>query len=217
MLREVSERKTIVIPILIGKLGIDQLPEDIKGKKFLDFRYDIEKKYFKFRQTLITTLGSLITPRGSADVSDSNELRNDIPLGPKLIYYILNYKFTGRNELDERREIVTDKVLDAFSDTLWDTLKEDEDNERRESTINFLSKYGIVFARSLFRYVLDFSNVCLTKIFTDDDLFRLLQIMYLWVVAFALQETLEGSGLEIRMGFMEDGQYGFRLVGSEPS
>jgi TIR domain len=45
MLREINERRPLLLPVLIGRVHTNELPEDLKGKKYLDLRYNFEKKY----------------------------------------------------------------------------------------------------------------------------------------------------------------------------
>jgi hypothetical protein len=52
MLREIRERRTVVIPVVIGRIATEALPSDLQARLFIDLRYSFESRYRKHRSQL---------------------------------------------------------------------------------------------------------------------------------------------------------------------
>jgi hypothetical protein len=135
MYREKQERRTVVYPILIGRVSVysKEFPEDLKGKAYIDLRFRFGSKYRAFRDQLIAVIRAASNPR-------FEETGRTISMGEPFIKFLVNYQFVGKNE----KFRISENVLNIFADTwtkgldMWDDQDREEKKRRRE----FLRNYG---------------------------------------------------------------------------
>jgi len=108
MLREITEKRTIVIPVLIGRVKIDQIPEDLKGKKFIDLRYNFSKRYEKQQSMLIQFI--MLASNSSED-----PFEKIIEVSPENLSFFNEYDFKWRHE---EYKIPLD-IIDILAVGLW--------------------------------------------------------------------------------------------------
>src|SRR5436305_13931745 len=180
MLREISEQNSIVIPILIGRVRVSDIPEDLKGKYYLDLRYNLRKKYADQKQALILLLKAAAAPAPS-------EPELTIPVGDALIDYLLRYQYTGRNE----KQMLPEKALNVLADVAIEALSDsfDSEDEFKEAREKLVGLYGHYALRKMYLYDLDNSNISLTKGVTEDELAKLVVNLHILVMIFAGQQA----------------------------
>ncbi len=85
MLKEMERRQAVVIPILLGRVDIAELPGDLRGKKFIDLRGNKRAKYHTVRDGLMSAI---------AIASSRPELAPDrtFVVGDDLVRFFHNYR-----------------------------------------------------------------------------------------------------------------------------
>jgi hypothetical protein len=156
MVREIEERRKVVIPMLLGNIAPSDLPGDLRGKNWLDLRRGFAKKYKNCRPSLLRALVVI------ADGPPKYE--TVIPIGKESTRYILCYQYLA---LDEER-LLTDEVFLAFAELFLKTPSSLERAHRRKR--DFIKECGHWGVRQLLKFFLDHSTVKLTKGFTEAEL-----------------------------------------------
>lgn len=143
MLREVEERKTVVLPVLIGNTQADQLPEDLKGKRYVDLRY-------KFRDKLARELDSIVAVISIATFGTLKPLDGELLLGPESVRFFLDYEYSG-TYLSAKK--IPYEVFVTISEGVIDTLLSQK--KSASYTREFLFEYGMAVARQIVLFIFD--------------------------------------------------------------
>jgi hypothetical protein len=200
MYREKQERRTVVYPILIGRVSKDskKFPEDLKGKAYIDLRFRFDSKYRAFRDQLIAVIRAASNPR-------FEETGRTISMGEPFIKFLVNYQFVGKNE----KFRISENVLNIFADTwtkgldMWDDQDREEKKRRRE----FLRNYGHYTLRKLFIFALETAGTRLTHFFNEKDIVEVLGTMNSFILVLDTQQKVVGPmGDQIQMQIMENGE-----------
>lgn len=69
MMRELAENEIVVVPLLLGRIRVGQLPPDLQGKTCADFRYLSSDKYDISLRRLLDTIGQSGTSARSGGYS----------------------------------------------------------------------------------------------------------------------------------------------------
>src|SRR5882724_2910780 len=130
MIREIDERRKIVIPVLLGNIETERLPNDIRGKNCIDLRHQFEKRYRDRRDTLLNSLRAISEP--------VLEVKT-IPIGDEAIRYILAYQYVGFGEKFRLNDEFIESLVDIFIDSPRDGEHGEEITEIKN---DFVNKYG---------------------------------------------------------------------------
>ena len=196
MLKEISERKPLVFPVLIGRITSESLPDDLKGKKYIDLRHNFERRYALLRVYLITAIGSVAHPA-------HYERDNEYPIGDELARFFINYQpRTARED-----------VLEHFAYNLTDILRnlgaqgdeEDEVNEFRKEILNeYINDYGLYGLKKLTVFFLEQAGIDAGKPITNEMMVDLINEITSALMMFRVQKTFEeqmSGGVDINGKF----------------
>jgi hypothetical protein len=163
MERERRERKTIVIPILLGSVRTDtsDYPEDLKGKKHFDLRFGFDKQFRHLRSIIVARVKLALPP------NHLERFSKKIRMGEAFIQFLANYKFCGRNE----NFPVPARIVEITAETMRDTWRYWETAPGiRQDHEEFAREYGTFILRQLAIFAFDYSGyISLTKGWTDED------------------------------------------------
>jgi len=185
MLKEIDERRKIVIPVLLGSVAHNDLPQDIRGKNYIDLRRSFSKRYPHNRTPLFNAVIAATTPRNNRVVT--------LPVGAEAMRYVLAYKYKARDE----SSVPSDDFLDELANivvtvpTFFGSVKA----KRR-----FLKAYGKWGVRQLVSFFLDHTqSISLTKGFTDEEFADLIESIGLFVLMFDVQREAQARGRTVLM------------------
>ncbi|MEM6544453.1 MAG: toll/interleukin-1 receptor domain-containing protein [Pseudomonadota bacterium] len=208
MLREITEARKVVLPVAIGRVQFEDLPEDLKGKHIVDLRYDFNRKYLENGPRLV---------RAAQEAAGRSTipLRDEIEVGPAAIAHFLNYEFTWRNE-DARIPL---KDLNTIAEAFWTSISEPSDDDLEEASEQqetfdwFVKAYGITAVHKIFLYFIDNFDFSLTRRFTDEDVAKLFNFISVFINCMKIQDVVQDLGgfNLIYMGVTPDGSFGYRL------
>lgn len=198
MVREIEERRKVVIPMLLGNIEPSDLPGDLRGKNWLDLRGGFAEKYKECRPSLLRAL--VVIVGGPA------KYQTVIPIGRESTRFILSYRYLA---LDEDR-LLDDDLLAAFVRSF---LKSPSFAERsRRLKRGFIKEYGHWGARQLLKFFLDHSTVKLTKGFTAQEVGILFEHINVFLMMNEVQELANKSGATIVMGVKPGEPVAFMLT-----
>ncbi len=210
MIREILEGKTVVYPILIGKVQIDDLPEDIRGKSFIDLRYNFPRKYLREKKKLFSYL-SLI-----ANISYSEPTKDEFSVGDEFIEHVINYEFKGDKEInlgdpDTFSRQVGEAIYQTYYIDNYDPKS--DDGEFAAQRDQFIDNYGHYGFRKLFLFMLDHMDIGLTTGFTEDQFSELMGSIELTILLFQMQRDFQEQNLDliIKVRIDTDGEITYRL------
>lgn len=212
MMREMQERKTLVVPIVIGRISDDKLPGDVAGKLYFDLRHNFARNWENKRENIVTSLAALIW----GEASSGDELIFQV--GDPLMRFFANYKFRHNGQSAHVEELTWAKVARVFGigaislagnedesdktsasrNTHSVSNIEDCDEKGRDRTrrytpggLNFIERYGEFGLQQITLFLLDQVNVDLTSWFQEDQLTELLSSIQVLVELFNAQFLFE--------------------------
>jgi TIR domain len=188
MMREIEERRKIVIPVLLGNIEVSDLPSDIQGKNHIDLRYRFKDRYAKSRITILNSLQSISEPARLGLI--------EIPLGEDAIRYVLAYRYVAARE----QYLLDDVFIEALVDVFIKDRRGKYATEVKTYKKKFLLKYGRWGARQLLTFFLDHSELSLTRGFTEEELNGLFQGMEVFLAMLDAQQQTQQQGSTIIMG-----------------
>jgi hypothetical protein len=186
MVREIKERRRVVIPILLGKITPSDLPVDLRGKNCLDLRGGFAKSYRRCRPSLLRSL--VVITKGP------HKYRTVIPIGEESTRYILSYRYLGVDEAG----LLMDKAFDWLVKLFLKSPSGFVESRRRKR--DFIRNYGHWGVRQLLKFFLDHSEVKLTKWFTEKDISTLFESINIFLMMYEIQESARRAGKTILMG-----------------
>jgi TIR domain len=195
MMREIRERRTVVIPALIGQVSEELIPDDLKGKLYLDLRHNFKKRYARVRDQLHAAIAA-----ASRAASGSPEI--EVPVGDELMGRLMAHQFVWRamGGVPTGGEVQLAEACIHAYDGLYTS---DEEIEYRDG---FVERYGRWGLRQILLYEMDINDLDFRH-FTEEQIGNVLEGARLILVLFALERTLyAGSGRRLLM---------VRLQGSE--
>jgi hypothetical protein len=188
MIREITEKRRFVIPVLLGKLNYSKMPSDLQGKQYLDLRYNFPARYKTRRASLVQCLKIAAAP-----VPENAE--NGISIYTDFTHFLLDYKFSGRNE-DETKK-VPEEVMEALGESLFESIGKVRDFKGEFKEFNQL--FGPLFGRKLTLFMCDQSGMSWTKGFTEDDLGALTAELHLMMSLMILADSLAKADWDLRL------------------
>ena len=87
MLRKITTRKTYLIPLLAGQISIDNIPQDLAGKIYIDLRRDFSRKYQRYKASLFETVMAMLSAAGKGGA-----------VAPGSLSWLLGDEFEAHNE-----------------------------------------------------------------------------------------------------------------------
>lgn len=205
MLREINSRRTVIIPILIGKVDVNQLPDDLKGKRFIDLRNNFARKYQKMRLELVSAIVSIIRSGTAVQFTDDEIF----PLNADGVGRVVR---AGNSDLilsvkdgEEGKYFTLKDVYDIFLETFQDDdfwkifTRKDNYEEDMMKMSKFIDEYGRRAAAELIGFVITHSKITTLSPISDDDFIKLANDLQIVLMMFALQTKLEPFGFQIEM------------------
>ncbi|MGD0500303.1 MAG: toll/interleukin-1 receptor domain-containing protein [Bryobacteraceae bacterium] len=197
MMREIHEKRRVVIPVLLGRINSADLPPDIRGKNYIDLRYGFQRRYATEGTHLVNAIRALLQP-GDPD-------RVAIPLGDVAMRHILSYKYMALLEASEVPNDFLDAVVEAFIRDPGGVTS----NAEREK---LLENYGRWGARQVLKFFLDHSKIKFTRWFTQGDYEELLSEIDTFLAMMGSQELAAQAGERIEMGIAPDRSIAYRVI-----
>lgn len=178
--RENTEKKTIVIPVLIGGIKDNDLPPDIQSKLYLDLRGNHRKKYSRYRHLLVHAIrihGGL-----KADTHDSPK---DVwvPVGDDLIAFFMNHRYSSGTGTPDLKRLYA-KICRATVDAI--AKDADDDSALRE----FYNSHGGYVLQKVAAYFLSESGTDITEQSTPFDIESVFDSLNTLATLFFLQQTI---------------------------
>jgi len=201
MIREITEKRKFVIPVLLGKLDHSKIPSDLQGKKYLDLRHNFPARYKARRASLVQWLKIAAAPL-------PENAENGISIYAEFTHFLLDYKFSGRNE-DQTRKVPVE-VMEALAEGTFESIGKDRDFKGEFKEFNRL--FGPLFGRKLALFMFDQSGMSWTKVFTADDLGVLMDELRLMMSVMILADSLAKADWDIRL-ILDGGPMLFYLAG----
>jgi hypothetical protein len=200
MLREIHERRSFVIPVLIGRINSESLPDDLRGKKYIDLRHNFQKRYTVLRTYLIAAVRALAYPA-------PEETENEYAVGDELARFFIDYQYTGRHgaEISKNYAMFAADILDALAEAGRDPDSEDE--EFTEAMQNYIDRYGRYGATKMIEFHLDINHIDLTDGFTEEELMDVLREVSWTFLMFVVQDYLKG---QMTAGIDSEGKFYYR-------
>ena len=199
MLREIKEKKTLVIPVLLGKLRDNNIPEDLRGKHHIDLRFNFKAKYRSRRDLLLKSI-QLIAP------NRSNKGRGGRLLGGDFISFIYSAKYVG-SKIAQINGQVLDHFIEAFlHPPAWD-------DEFAEALKDFQNRYGREAIRKLLLFVLDGKGIDFVNGFTKEEIGDALSDAQWIVMMMTVHEHSKSQGHRgIELRIRKDREITYRLI-----
>jgi hypothetical protein len=203
MLREITEKLTIVIPILIGNISLNEIPDDLRGKHYIDLRFNFRKKYESAWHEILTAIASV---RLSMEPLASGE--EAYPVGPLAVAKILSFGFTGvilpfKNAEGSpiHQRYLLQKLLNLLLDNeIWEMVFDKEQLESMMPLNEFVEEYGQLAALELIG-ALNTGNFPPQ----DEELIDFIQKLFSVLCVFKMQQRLLGElSLPIYMLIKDD-------------
>ena len=224
MRREIEGKRSIVIPVLIGRVRLEDLPPDIRDKKCIDLRGKRQEKYSAVKGTL---LSAIALAANRPDVQP----RVSMIVGDELADFFLQHHFTQASEVEVLPELVTKVFGDSLVSVLEEGYDQETDGSYRDAYDEFVKAYGTYTLRKMALYYLDTERVSLTGGFEEEDIDGALSFLHAMVAVFSTQRAIESqipfairAGLDnegssqmpfaIRAGLDNEGNLGFWLEAS---
>jgi hypothetical protein len=155
MLREIRERRTLVVPILIGRVRSEDLPEDVSGKLYFDLRYNFSKRYAAQKSRLIRRILSLTQP-------PTPESRAHV-LGDEAVAYILHTVSSDEMSV----ELWKSKFIDAVFSVAF--LSQAEKWDFRDEVNGFVKRYGTLVCKAIIAFYFRHYGIDVKTGFSEAD------------------------------------------------
>lgn len=143
MMREIDENRKVAVAALVGRIDDNEVPPDLRGKSYYDFRHNFEKKYTEQRVNLINTASSWFSY-----INDGYEI---IPMDEELFTRISQFRYDVK---DPKIREYTDQLMKVMgTQEFWDEMEGNEDSgdDSKFSIFSeyekFLEQYGANGAR----------------------------------------------------------------------
>ena len=94
MQREIRERRTVVVPVLLGRIKIEDLPSNLRNKHAFDLRHNFDRKWVDIKIEFVRLITALV--KGEAQSAGGLVT---LQVGDPLIQFFSSYWFRHKNEL----------------------------------------------------------------------------------------------------------------------
>jgi TIR domain len=176
MLREIRERRDVVIPALIGRFPDEDVPVDLQGKLHLDFRHNFEKRYDELRPQLHAAIAAA-----------GREEERELIVGDELMGRLIGHRFKGRERPDEVYLDAANHFAEIFA------RDDDASPDQIRARETFVSRYGALGLRQVFLYWMDVCRLDLAG-FTMEELDEVLNGVQMLVMLFFVAERMAADG-----------------------
>ncbi|HEV3000302.1 MAG TPA: toll/interleukin-1 receptor domain-containing protein [Solirubrobacteraceae bacterium] len=215
MLREVRERRTVVIPVLIGRVESDDLPADLQGKLHFDLRNGWKKQWMRER-------GRFLAALTAAAREAQPEEPPEFPFGEELVGRLLGHRFSREAEADDAvslAEVFAEKFVEVY-----DKARHPQDRALIRQLVDRYGRYGL---RHIFLYWIDVTQLD-PRGFTSEDMKVVFDNTLMTVALlggsddWAAQgikltaQIPDGDEMQVRIERIEDGQERTRPQSSCP-
>lgn len=199
MIREIEERRKLVVPVLLGNIQTKQLPEDLQGKNYIDLRFQFRKRYARHRAALLNSLQAISEPQTKS--------LNEIPINEDGIRQVLTYRYVGVGEKSRIDDDFISSLADAFIESSITGKDADEMTAARD---NFVQKFGRWGVRQLIGFHMDHSNISFSGGFTEKEFGNFMWGLNLFMLIFDGQTKL-AEGETVLMGTKQGEDLRYRI------
>jgi TIR domain-containing protein len=212
MMREINDGTAVVVPVILGRIGDEEIPGDLRGKYYLDLRHNFQKRWQEERDIFTDNIIALV--RGEAFGPGAAVLE----VGDPLIRYLASYNFrySRQSSKIENREMA--KVGRAFGfvaaqqtmegDAIAPEItfqpmaeagkQDDRDRTEVERFLKyslmgrrFVQRYGEFALQQITLFFIDRTGLDLTGGFTDHELTQLISNVHTMLTFFEIQFAFE--------------------------
>jgi hypothetical protein len=156
MLREIRERNTVVIPVIVGRLRDSEIPPDLQGKHYIDLRFSFRRRYEQRREVLLRSV-ELVTTTGNG------RQRRVAIMGEEAMAF-LYAKSYGKRPVTRIRPDTWKAIVDVFAKPVyWRGLL------HAAALKSFREKYGFEGFSRLLRFVIDMKRLDVVGGFTEEE------------------------------------------------
>ncbi|TQM82956.1 TIR domain-containing protein [Saccharothrix saharensis] len=172
MWREMDEKRVVVVPVLLGRIDHEELPQDLRGKNFVDLRHNFARRWEAERSRLIGDLTALV--RGEATEGGAVVLR----AGDPLIRFFARYHY--RHTKDSRDPVPAARMVEVAQSFVSAIVSEWRDEDERLSRSGsedrlffnvqrFLNRYGEFALQQMTLYYFDHGPTNFAEPFTEEE------------------------------------------------
>lgn len=200
MLRELRERRIVVLPVLMGQVQISDLPQDIQGKLCFDFRGGFDKEWEDQRERFISAVHY-----AAAEVSGYSP--EFIPVGDELVGRFIGHDFHGDD--------VTARVVAVMLAAGYTDLFTREDDHMLKAA--FVEKYGTFALEKMIVYWMDMTGFRpgVGESFEPSETLAAMDATRVTLAAFGAVHVLRETNPELRLVAIpqkETGELSFSAV-----
>jgi hypothetical protein len=221
MMREMNEGKALVIPVILGKISDVDIPGDLRGKYYLDLRYNFKKRWIEQKENFVENIIALA--HGEVFGPDAIVLA----VGDPLVRYLSSYKFHHKRQSARLDNRLMAKVGRAFGMQIAEEVYEgefraptfvyqpetssDAQDERVEDDPaqveqflkysatgrSFVQRYGEFALQQLALFFIDRLGFDLTGGFGEEEINQLFDRVHAVLTYFGLQFKFESVGADL--------------------
>lgn len=159
MMREISEDKPFVVPVLMGNVNLEDLPGDLRGKRYVDLRQGFRRKYQTARVGLVAAI------QGASIGAGIPVSRSEMPVGDDLAQFFVryNYSMAGENSEISVKDIA--RLAHHLATTYVESYIEEGrgENGEEEYALQFDKRYGLFTLEKIMQYCMNECEISWTS------------------------------------------------------
>jgi hypothetical protein len=154
MTREIGEGRDLIIPILIGRIRDEQIPLDLRGKRYIDLRHNFNARYRERRAFLVSSMQRM---------SEQREVEpRHFPMGAEAVAALLERRFRPVCASDPPKDLLSCFVDWFQKPEFW--------NEWLSALTDFRERFGLEVIRELLIVCFRFRRIDFESSFSADQI-----------------------------------------------
>lgn len=122
MVRELSDSKSLIVPIILGRIANENIPPDLRAKNYLDLRHNFQKRWLEQRNFFSQNMIALV--KGESYGPEAAVFT----IGDPLIRYLASYSFEYSGQSNRLERKAMEQIAWAIGVTIaQDDYESDED------------------------------------------------------------------------------------------
>jgi hypothetical protein len=212
MLQEMNKKKVILIPILLGRLRIDDVPADLRGKLSVDLRGNLAKRYKLARSALIHAIQAA-NPDKFGEGFLFKEFVVDKEIFSHFAQTVNDNRRINTNVLYTVSEIIAETIIESKEQIL-----EKENVDKLDDILGFFGKKGL---RDLIAFCIIYRELLLTGEVSEDDFRAIIAFLKVFLPVFGINQKIfkafdkEKLPIVITMGISPNDGLAYRMTGIE--
>lgn len=212
MLREMNEKKIVLIPIILGRFDITSLPSDLKGKLAIDLRNSFLSKYKRERSRLIHAI-----QESNPGKFHENFLYKEFIVDKEIFSHFAEAVNSNRrinqSTLNAVAEIIAETII-----TEKDQIFLDENVEQLDKIHSFFGKKGV---RDMIAFCIVYRDLLYTGEVSEKDFEKIVEFFQVFLPVFGINQKIlkvfqgQDVPLAIVLGINPKGDLAYRITGIE--